>query len=58
MPPSSPEAPLPRPIPTKSPWPRMIVLGFVLVVAINVLFIYIAVSGADPVVASYTSEPR
>jgi hypothetical protein len=36
----------------------MIVLGFVLVVAINALFIYIAVSGADPVVPSYTSEPR
>jgi hypothetical protein len=36
----------------------MIVLGFVLVVAVNVLFIYIAVTGADPVVSSYTTEPR
>jgi uncharacterized membrane protein len=36
----------------------MIVLGFVLVVAVNVLFVYIAVSGADPVVSSYTTEPR
>jgi hypothetical protein len=36
----------------------MIVLGFVLVVAVNVLFVYIAVTGADPVVSSYTSEPR
>jgi len=36
----------------------MIVLGFLLVVAINVLFVYIAVTGADPVVSSYTTEPR
>lgn len=36
----------------------MIVLGFAIVIAINVLFIYIAVSGADPIVASYTAEPR
>ena len=49
---------MPRPTPTSSPWPRMIVLGFVLVVAINVLFVYIAVTGADPVVTSYTTEPR
>jgi len=49
---------LPRPTPISSPWPRMIVLGFVLVVAVNVLFVYIAVTGADPVVSSYTTEPR
>jgi hypothetical protein len=36
----------------------MIVLGFVLVVAVNVLFVYIAVTGADPIVSSYTTEPR
>jgi hypothetical protein len=36
----------------------MIVLGFLLVVAVNVLFIYIAVTGSDPVVPSYTAEPR
>lgn len=49
---------MPQPIPTRSPWPRMIVLGFLLVVAVNVLFIYIAVTGSDPVVPSYTAEPR
>jgi hypothetical protein len=36
----------------------MILLGLLLVVAINFIFIYIAVTGADPVVASYTAEPR
>ena len=36
----------------------MIVVGFVLVVLVNVLFVYIAVTGADPVVSSYTTEPR
>lgn len=36
----------------------MILLGFVVVVAVNALFIYIAVRGADPVVQSYTTEPR
>ena len=43
---------------TSSPWPRMIVLGLAIVVAVNVLFIYIAITGADPVVSSYTTEPR
>ena len=47
-----------RPTSSDSTWPRMIVLGFALVVTINALFIYIAVTGADPVVPSYTSEPR
>lgn len=36
----------------------MIVLGLLLVVAINVIFIYIAVRGADPIASSYTTEPR
>ena len=49
---------MPRPTPTNSPWPPMIVVGFVLVVLVNVLFVYIAVTGADPVVSSYTTEPR
>jgi hypothetical protein len=36
----------------------MIALGFLLVVAVNVLFVYIAVTGADPVAPSYAAEPR
>lgn len=39
-------------------WPVLITLGLVLVVLVNAVFIYIAVSGADDVVPSYQSEKR
>jgi hypothetical protein len=39
-------------------WPIAIVIGLVLVVLVNLAFIYIAVSGADQVVPSYHSEER
>ena len=39
-------------------WPTLIVAGLVFVVLVNALFIYIAVSGADDVVPSYTTEER
>lgn len=41
-----------------SPWVIAIIIGLTLVAAVNVVFIYVAVSGADPVVPSYVSEPR
>lgn len=42
----------------KSPWPLLITLGLILVVVVNAIFIYIAVTGADDVVPSYVTEER
>lgn len=39
-------------------WPAAIVLGLLLVVLVNVGFIVVAVTGADEVVESYTTEER
>ncbi len=42
----------------RSPWPLMIALSFAIVIAMNVLFAWVAVHGRDPVVATYTTEAR
>jgi hypothetical protein len=39
-------------------WPVAIVVALALVVAVNVIFIYVAVSGADDVAPSYVSGER
>lgn len=39
-------------------WVIGIIVGFALTVAANAVFIYIAVSGADPVASSYVTERR
>jgi len=39
-------------------WPAAIIAGLTLVVVVNMVFIYIAVSGADDVVPSYLQEER
>jgi hypothetical protein len=39
-------------------WPWGIALGLLLVVLVNAAFAWIAIRGADPVVASYRTEPR
>jgi hypothetical protein len=39
-------------------WPIIIIVGLILVIVVNGIFIYIAVSGADDVVPSYTTEER
>jgi hypothetical protein len=39
-------------------WPRLIAIGLSIVVVVNVLFAYIAISGADTVVSSYRTEAR
>lgn len=44
--------------PTRLGWPHAIVLGMLVVILVNVAFIYIAVSGADQVVSSYLTEHR
>ncbi len=42
----------------RSPWPLAIVIGLVLMALVNVLFIYIAVRGQEPVAESYTRPGR
>lgn len=39
-------------------WPIAIIIGILVVMFVNFGFIYIAVSGADEVVESYTAEER
>ncbi len=39
-------------------WPVLITAGSLLVILVNAIFIYIAVSGADDVVPSYHTEER
>jgi hypothetical protein len=39
-------------------WPWGIAIGLLIVVLINVLFAYVAIAGADPVVPSYRTEAR
>lgn len=42
----------------RSPWVLAIVVGLAVVVVVNAVYVYVAVSGRDPVVASYISEAR
>ena len=39
-------------------WPIMIIVGLLIVVIMNAVFIYVAVSDRDEVVASYHTESR
>lgn len=39
-------------------WPALILIGLALMVAVNVAFIWIAVSGADEVAPSYVAGER
>jgi hypothetical protein len=39
-------------------WPILIVLGLLIVIVMNAVFIYVAVSGQDEVVPSYQTEAR
>ena len=42
----------------RSPWVVGIVVGLAVVVVVNAIYVYVAVSGRDPVVASYVTEAR
>jgi hypothetical protein len=39
-------------------WPVGITVALIIVVVVNAIFIYVAVSGADDVAPSYNTEPR
>ncbi len=39
-------------------WPIAIAVGLLLMILVNLAFIFIAVRGADEVVPSYQTEPR
>jgi hypothetical protein len=46
------------PVPGSRIWPVGITIGLVLMILVNLVFIYIAVTGSDGVVPSYNSEVR
>jgi hypothetical protein len=48
----------PSPLRTDRRWPIAIAVGLLLVILVNLAFIYIAVRGKDEVVPSYHSERR
>ena len=48
----------PESVPRSWVWPVAIVVGLILVMAVNAGFIVVAVTGADEVVESYTTEER
>ncbi len=39
-------------------WPAALVIGMLIVILMNIAFIWIAVSGEDQVVDTYQTEPR
>ena len=39
-------------------WPIGLLIAFTVMVAVNGLFVWVALSGRDPVVESYVTEPR
>lgn len=47
-----------KPKTERSPWVIALVIGFILVAMVNVVFIWIAVRGQDPVVESYRTTSR
>ena len=43
---------------TRDAWLLALLAGFVVMIAVNAFFIYVAVEGRDPVVPSYRTEAR
>ena len=39
-------------------WPWAIAIGLGVMIVVNAIFAYVAISGADQVVSSYQTEPR
>lgn len=42
----------------RSPWPMAIAIGLGIVVLMNAVFIYVALSNTDPIAPSYSQEHR
>ena len=47
-----------EPVPGSRIWPLGIAIGLILMILVNLAFIYIAVTGSDGVVPSYNTEVR
>lgn len=39
-------------------WPIGLLIAFLVMIAVNGLFVWVALKGRDPVVSSYQTEPR
>jgi hypothetical protein len=39
-------------------WPVAIIVGLLIVILVNAIFIFVAVSGQDEIAPSYYTEPR
>ncbi len=39
-------------------WPTAIIVGLLIVILVNAIFIFVAVSGQDEIAPSYYTEPR
>jgi hypothetical protein len=42
----------------RSIWPAALIIGMLIVILMNIAFIWVAVSGEDQVVDTYQTEPR
>jgi hypothetical protein len=39
-------------------WPIGLLIAFIVMIAVNGVFVWVALKGHDPVVSSYQTEPR
>ena len=43
---------------TERRWPVGLAIAFAVMILVNAVFVWVALSNRDPVAASYTTEPR
>ena len=43
---------------TERRWPIGLVIAFTVMILVNAVFVWVALSGRDPVAESYSTEPR
>jgi hypothetical protein len=44
--------------PSERRWPIGLAIAFAVMILVNAVFVWVALSGRDQVAASYTTEPR